>query len=107
MSAPEARIYQDIVRCILSYKPVTKIVLFGSRANGDYAERSDIDIAVFANAWTPEDVNIVHDRVNENVQTVLKIDVLAHHFVQKESLRQSIIEKGVVLYDATENAGSV
>lgn len=40
-------IIEDIVNIIKEYKEVTRAVIFGSRARGDYKKASDIDIALF------------------------------------------------------------
>lgn len=37
----------QIVKLILKYKRPEKIVVFGSRANDDFKDTSDIDIAIF------------------------------------------------------------
>jgi len=45
LSFPEQRILKDIVRKIPSrYPMINKILLYGSKARGDFTEESDIDI---------------------------------------------------------------
>lgn len=41
---------EQIIKVIEIFYPNSKIYLFGSRARGDYNERSDIDIAIDAGA---------------------------------------------------------
>lgn len=41
----------DEIRQIAKSYGVERVVLFGSRARGDYRERSDIDLAVSAAMW--------------------------------------------------------
>lgn len=54
---------------------VEKIVLFGSRARGDYRSRSDIDIAILCPNASKEDWLSICDIV-DHVETLLKIDCI-------------------------------
>ena len=42
------KILEAICRIAVRYEQINKIILFGSRARGYNSERSDIDIAVYA-----------------------------------------------------------
>ena len=51
--AVEVEVLLDyIIKLVLSHKNAKKIVLFGSRARGDEAPTSDIDIAIIDASWT-------------------------------------------------------
>ncbi len=70
-----------------------RLVLFGSRARGDYKERSDIDIAVYGGNSDKFALD-----VDEFVPTLLKFDIVnMNNPVQKE-LRDSIEKEGIVIY---------
>lgn len=90
---------EKIIETILQHKPVDKIVLFGSRAQNRNRRTSDIDIAVFSTKWTSTDINIVHDRLEENILTVLQFDLLHYNSIQNKFLKKEI-EKGITLYHA-------
>lgn len=45
-------IIEDIVNIIKKYKEITRDVIFGSRARGDYKKASDIEIALFGDNLT-------------------------------------------------------
>ena len=94
-------VLEAIVGKILSYKSAEKIVLFGSRARTSHEPTSDIDIAIVDPAWTRDDVALAHDRVEEEVQTPLKIDILALHLISNQRLRDRIRSEGKVLYERT------
>lgn len=100
-------ILQQIVSIVLAHKPVEKIVIFGSRARQDARRTSDIDIAVFARDWTDRDVNLVHDRLEENISTPLKFDVVSFYNISKESLRREILREGRTLYESGSHTDSV
>ncbi len=73
---------------------VNRITLFGSRARGDYKERSDIDLAVYGG--NTEEFGI---DVEEFVPTLLKFDVVHMDKPVQEDLVESIDREGVVIYE--------
>ena len=73
---------------------VEKVVLFGSRARGDYKERSDIDIA-----FQGGDANGFILEVDEEIQTLLKFDIVDLNRPVQEELLQSIENEGIVIYE--------
>lgn len=73
---------------------VRRIVLFGSRARGDYKERSDIDIAVYGG--NTEEFGI---DVDEEAPTLLKFDVVHMDKPVQRELAESINNEGVVIYE--------
>ena len=73
---------------------IEKVVLFGSRARGDYRERSDIDLAA-----TGGQVDLFALAVDEETSTLLKYDIVnLDRSVQKELL-ESIKTEGILLYE--------
>lgn len=73
---------------------VKKILLFGSRARGDFKERSDIDLAVYGG-----NVDLFSVAVDEETSTLLKYDIVNMDVSIQEELLQSINEEGIVLYE--------
>ena len=73
---------------------VDRVVLFGSRARGDYKRVSDIDLAVSGGNFAGFALD-----VDEETSTLLKFDIVnLDGSVQKE-LRDSIEREGRVLYE--------
>lgn len=73
---------------------VDRLILFGSRARGDYHKTSDIDLAVTGG-------NVVRFMldVEDTTPTLLKYDIVdLDSFVQRE-LRESIEKEGIVIYE--------
>lgn len=93
-------IQKDIIKLILGRKRVEKIVIFGSRANGNGEVTSDIDIAIFGKSWTDTDINMVKNRMEEDIKTPLKFDVLNYYGISKGKLKENIIKTGKVIYDS-------
>jgi len=77
---------------------VDEIWLFGSRARGDYSERSDIDLAIVCPSATDKNWDDVL-KVVENADTLLKIDCIRfdENRMSKE-FYENIIKDRKVLY---------
>ncbi|MCD7836511.1 MAG: nucleotidyltransferase domain-containing protein [Lachnospiraceae bacterium] len=73
---------------------VTKLVLFGSRARGDFHRTSDIDLAVSGGSI----YSFIAD-VNEETSTLLEFDIVnLDGSVQKELL-EMIQKEGKIIYE--------
>lgn len=94
---------QKIVRIILGYKDVQRILLFGSRARGDSKPTSDIDLAIVDKNWSDTDINLAKNALEENLKTPLKIDLLNVATLEKPRLKQIILKEGLVLYESKTN----
>lgn len=71
-----------------------KVILFGSRARGDYERASDIDLAVSGG-----NVSMFALDVEEEVATPLKFDVIDLDGTIQEELIRSVQAEGTVLYE--------
>lgn len=76
---------------------IKKIVLFGSRARGDNKPKSDIDIAVYSSTSTNNEGIIVSDF--EDLDTLLKIDIIFVNNNIDKKLIENINKEGVILYE--------
>lgn len=73
---------------------IEKIILFGSRARGDFYERSDIDIAVSGGNTAEFALD-----ADENIHTLLMFDVVDLDGHISEELRSEIERDGIVIYE--------
>lgn len=73
---------------------IKKVILFGSRARGDYKAKSDIDLAV-----SGENISAFSIMVDENTSTLLKFDIVNLDASVQQELLQSIEEEGIVIYE--------
>lgn len=90
-------IRQEVIEeiCELARKyNVTKVILFGSRARGDFRRTSDIDIAVTGGDF----VRFALD-VDEETSTLLEYDIVDLDSDMQEELRESIEREGRTLYE--------
>lgn len=73
---------------------IEKIILFGSRARGDFCEKSDIDIAV--SGGNTVEFSLAAD---EAVHTLLMFDVVDLDGHISEELKNEIKKDGIVIYE--------
>ncbi|MCP5491978.1 MAG: nucleotidyltransferase domain-containing protein [Chlamydiales bacterium] len=91
-------IQNEIVLSLSEIQNIDKILLFGSRARGDYRERSDIDLAIWCPNASDADWNSILEII-ENANTLLKIDcVRLDSMTESNPLRQKIESEGRVIY---------
>ncbi len=70
------------------------MILFGSRARGDFKSTSDIDLAVEGGEFTRFALDI-----EEETYTLLKYDIVDLSRDIRQELRDSIVREGKVLYE--------
>ncbi len=90
-------IKQDVIREIreLAQKyAVDQVILFGSRARGDFKEKSDIDLAVKGGDFVRFSLD-----VNEETTTLLKFDIINLDEKIQDELMESIKREGRLLYE--------
>ena len=86
-------IEQDIISIAIK-NDIKKLILFGSRARGDFKRTSDIDLAVEGG-----NISAFAVQVDEEVSNILEFDIInLDGRVQKELL-ESIRREGVLLYE--------
>lgn len=73
---------------------VQKVILFGSRARGDFKTKSDIDLAVQGGDF----IRFMLD-VNEETSTLLKFDIVNLDEEIQNELRESIKKEGKIIYE--------
>ena len=73
---------------------IDEVILFGSRARGDYSKVSDIDIAV-----TGGDIAGFSIDVNDETNTLLEFDVVNLDGMVQKELLESIKKEGIIIYE--------
>ena len=76
-----------------------RLVLYGSRARGDFHERSDIDLAVYG---MPENQRGGFSMETEDLPTLLKLDIVHVSQGMDPTFLKNIEEDGVTLYAAKD-----
>ena len=81
------------IRNLAQKYDIEKVILFGSRARGDYKERSDIDLAFCGGSSS----HFILD-VDETTSTLLEFDIVDLDKPVRKELLESIKREGVELY---------
>ncbi|MEQ3269704.1 23S rRNA (uracil(1939)-C(5))-methyltransferase RlmD [[Clostridium] scindens] len=92
-SGIEKKLCKEICDLAKQYD-VDRVILFGSRARGDYKKVSDIDLAVSGG-----DVSGFSISVDEETSTLLQYDIVNLDGSVQEELREAIKKEGKVLYE--------
>ena len=82
------------IRSLAEKYGIGKVILFGSRARGDFKRTSDIDLAVSGG-----NISAFALAVDEETYTLLKYDVVNLDGSVQEELRESIAREGKLLYE--------
>ena len=82
------------IRNLAQKYDIEKVILFGSRARGDFRRTSDIDIAVTGGDF----VRFALD-VDEETSTLLEYDIINLDRDMQDELRESIEKEGRILYE--------
>lgn len=86
-------VLQEIEEFARKYE-LDRVVLFGSRARGDYRRTSDIDLAVSGGDFCRFALD-----VDEETSTLLKYDIVDLDGPVQDELRIAIEKEGKVLYE--------
>ncbi len=87
------KVEQEIVELAIKYK-IRKVLVFGSRARGDYKRTSDIDLAVEGGNVAAFTVD-----VEELTSTLLEYDVVNLDGMVQKELLESIEKEGIIVYE--------
>ena len=82
------------IRGLAKRHGVRKVILFGSRARGDFHRTSDIDLAIHGG-----NVSSFALDVDEETSTPLKYDVINLDGEMQQELQRAIRQEGRVLYE--------
>ena len=90
-------IHKQVIKEIFDFAQkynVAKVILFGSRARGDFKRTSDIDLAVSGGNFDRFALD-----VDEETSTLLMFDIVDLDREMQPELRESIEKEGVPLYE--------
>jgi len=90
---------KKVIKELVELYPIDKLVLFGSRAVGDYESRSDFDIAVFSRSLCRKKFSRL--RLDAAESRTLYWVSLVHFESNPPALQQRILEQGITIYERT------
>jgi uncharacterized protein len=89
---------QQIVDSFGRFDEITEVVLFGSRAKGNYKTGSDIDLAIKGANISHQTVAQLYDWLNEELPLPYFFDVLHYETIDEPKLKEHIDRVGIVLF---------
>ena len=89
----KTKVIDEIISFAEKYN-ICQVILFGSRARGDFKRTSDIDIAVSGGDFERFALD-----VDEETSTLVEFDIVDLDREMQEALRESIQKEGRILYE--------
>lgn len=89
-------ILQTIIDNCFKFKSVKAIILYGSRARGDFKQGSDIDIAIDAPDMSSREFSALWNLL-EDLPIIFPMDIIHLQSITNPELLNAIIKEGVVL----------
>ena len=90
---------KEMEELFLSFNEIEKVILFGSRAMGNYKVASDVDLVLYGEKLSSRTVLRVSGILNDEKLIPLFFDVLNFNRVSNMELKKHIEEFGEVLFE--------
>lgn len=88
------QVFQALVEQLQKTGNITRAVIFGSRARGNYNQNSDIDIAIYCEGELPASLYLDLKEAAGSYE----VDVVDMNTLHNEKLRRRIEEQAVEIY---------
>lgn len=89
------RTIDELLNYFSSKPDIEKVVIYGSRAKGNYHNGSDIDFAV----WSDDNKNFLHIASElDDLPTPYKFDVTDYKTLTHEGMKNNIDNDGIIFY---------
>jgi len=85
-----------------SFTEIENVIIYGSRAIGNYKKGSDIDLAIMGEKVDLSLVNKLSVKLNEKIPVPYYFDVLDYNSLSNPELKRHIDQEGKLLYSKTE-----
>ena len=89
----------QIIEAFRQFEEISAVVLFGSRAKGNYKPGSDVDLAVKGDRIIRRTIAQLADHLNEVLPLPYDFDVVHYNTLASQPLVDHIDRVGVVIYD--------
>ena len=91
--------YQLILGFFPKFPEVEKVLVFGSRAKGNYKIGSDIDLAIMGDNCTDRTAMDINGKLNEELPVPYYFDVVCYNQLKHQALKEHIDSVGITLYE--------
>ncbi len=90
--------YQLSIDTFSKYPEVEQVILFGSRAKGNYKKGSDIDLTIKGRGCKSETALHISAILNEELPIPYHVDVINYDSLKHKDLKDHIDRVGVVFF---------
>ena len=94
------RSFDLLLKTFKGFPEVDQVLLFGSRAKGNYRPGSDIDLAIKGKEVGPDLIFKLKSTFNERLPIPYQVDVVGYENLDHKSLKEHINRVGIVIYDS-------
>jgi len=94
------RIVDSLLETFSRYPKVERVIIYGSRARGDYRPGSDIDLAVIAPKMRFDEFSRLWNEVDE-LPIAFNIDLLHLDTLENQALKEAIEASGKAIYESS------
>lgn len=91
--------YRLLIDAFLKHTEVEQVIIFGSRAKGNFKNGSDIDFAIKGKKVTPKLAMNISSFLNEELPIPYKIDLIDYASLNHEALKDNIDRVGIEFYN--------
>ncbi len=88
----------ELKKVFASHPEIEKVILYGSRAKGNFKKGSDIDLVLVAPQFTLTDLNKIENHLDD-LLLPWKIDLALFHQIENPDLLEHINRVGIVFYE--------
>lgn len=92
------RDFKYILEAVKQYPEITEVVLFGSRALGNYKKGSDVDLAIIGEKVDRKVIRRLSDDLEEKYPLPYFFDVISYEDISNEELKKHIDSLGKSIY---------
>lgn len=89
---------QQVISVIAKNQKIEKIILFGSRAKGNFRNGSDVDLSLKGNGININDVLDISIDI-DNLSLPYKFDFVIYDRINEEALLEHINRVGIILFN--------
>jgi predicted nucleotidyltransferase len=90
--------YTLLINTLIKQPQIEEVIVFGSRAKGNYKKGSDIDLAIKGKNCTPRLALDLRALINEELPIPYMVDVIDYNSLQQQELKEHIDKVGIEFY---------
>ena len=87
-----------ILEATHKYPEIEEVILFGSRAMGNYKKGSDVDLAIIGESVDRKTIRRLSDDLNEEYPLPYFFDVISYKDISNQELVKHIDNVGISIY---------